>query len=68
MSALGGPQQQLLPTLTPLPSYVPLVWAATLAYWSEGLLTEAGLVLQVGPNRFQQYSLASQWLAASLLK
>ncbi len=32
---------------TTLHSYVPLVWAATLAYWSEGLLTEAGLVLQV---------------------
>ncbi|KAI7846028.1 hypothetical protein COHA_000565 [Chlorella ohadii] len=35
------------PLLSMCYSYVPLVWAATLAYWSEGLLTEAGLVLQV---------------------
>jgi len=29
-------------------SYVPLVWAATLAYHSQYLLGEAGRVLQVG--------------------
>ena len=32
-------------------SYVPLVWAATLAHHCEALLTEAGLVLQVSSSR-----------------
>lgn len=36
-----------LPCPLPTCSYVPLVWGATLAYYSEPLLREAGTVLQV---------------------